>query len=220
METPGGSTRREADPGLPLLREGSPFPPRIRTGGPAPKAGRAFPLGPGGTQRIPPALPQVPLGREQMAAQTEGGSRTRVLGPGGRGLTFGKRRRRSGQGCWGRSCGGCPGGCCLCRERGGSLGWAGGQPHQASRSPQRGAGSSYSLFTLVPNGAGRAPLPWPRLRRRFGYGVVSTAPSGRHCLPSSATATPRRYGSSLLPHPLTIQLRTPIAAPSRLGPPP
>lgn len=89
--------------------------------GPAPMAWRLFPLGRGGTLRVPRALAQVQLGGEQMVAQTVGREDpARVLGPWGEGLTFGRRQTRSGRGCWGRSCGGLSRGLLPVAERGGS----------------------------------------------------------------------------------------------------
>lgn len=58
-----------------------------------------------------------------MVAQTVAGEGVaRILGPWGEGLTFGKRQRRNGRGCWGRSCGGCPGDCYLWQKEGESSG--------------------------------------------------------------------------------------------------
>ena len=64
-----------------------------------------------------------------MVAQTVAGEgMARVWGPWGEGLTFGKRQRRNGLGCWGRSCGGCPGGCYLWQKEGDFRPGVGGNP--------------------------------------------------------------------------------------------
>lgn len=187
--TQGFRCSAKETPSRPGFRTGGWPHPRI---GPAPQAGRGFPLGPWGTQRIPPVLTQVQLGREQMAAQTVGGeSPTRVLGPSGQGLTFGKRQTRSGRGCWGRSCGGCPGGCYLCQERGGSLGGAGGNPIRLP-DPQSGLQAAAIPSVLW------APPP------SKAFWVRSWHSPFRSVLPSSATATPRRCGAFILPRPLNI----------------
>lgn len=162
METPGlelearetetlGSARRRfrsTAKEVPLLR--------FRTGG-----GRAFPqTRPRGPALIPAAASghsagpsgpaQVQLGGEQMAAKTAGGHRpARVLGPWGEGLTFGRRQTRSGRGCWGRSCGGCPGDCYLWQKEGHLKAWGGGNPTWPSNPQSRWRTATPPLFSLV-----------------------------------------------------------------------
>lgn len=152
METPGQERGARGGPRASAAqrRKPAPAPDFAQAVGPAPyrprpPAGRRFPPGPGGTQRSPPVLTQAQLGREQMAAQTVGGRVRQGSGASGQGLTFGKRQTRSGRGCWGRSCGGYPGDCYLCRKEGGSSGWAGGNP---IRLPDPQSGCKQQLFPL------------------------------------------------------------------------
>lgn len=175
------SGRRAQAPGR--RRRGSPAPfPARRAVGPAPCAGPA------------PEQDQAPAGSAGTLGLRAGGS----LGPGLRGnrwrprrgwmgsaapgragLTFGKRQRRSGPGCWGRSFEGCPGDCYLWQKDGGSSslqvgGRPAGLPGPSCRWGPTHGGAGHALLETPPFGHAHAletpsfgpahPSFWPRPR--------------------------------------------------------
>lgn len=171
---PAWSARRETETLGPertrFRRSAEKAPPFPSDSGEA--VGPAFlyapPLGRGGTLRVPQALVQMQLGREQTGAQSVGAEGpTRVLGLCGHGLTFGRRQTRSGRECWGRSCGGYPEDCYLWWKEG------------IFRPVLSGsAGCKNNLSALVPlNEWAMPPSLCPAFLRCFGY-RVSPVPTG------------------------------------------
>lgn len=165
-----GARGAKPTPGFRRSAKETPLPPRISprrsaapSDGPRPQVWALVPAGTSGHSAGPSGLDSGPV-RKGTDGGPDGGwgeSWDRVLGSSRQGLTFGKRRTRSGRGCWGRSCGGCPGGCYLCRREGRLQAGLGGHP---IRLPDPQGGGQQRLVPLETSSEWAAPPSrWPRL---------------------------------------------------------